>query len=136
MIYVMLKTSLAWEYAKSIYNLSRPPSKRDPNDVSLYFGGGVFDRGDGYSVLVIPNDASMPVDVAADDKLIKQKMEEMITDGKMSESEKKSVESKIGLKKGQILDVKTLFPASWDAQIYTRQQAIDAGFLPADEQAI
>lgn len=134
MIYIPIRIDAAAKLSQSIYQLTRPPAVRNPNDVSTYYCEWIphLTRAE-VGLIVLPENETIPVHVQADGKLLEETFAPFIG----VELTKKESDDTIAAVKtlgGQRVNVATLIPASWQPYVMDKRTAIASGWLTDPEQ--
>lgn len=134
MLYVPIRSDRAADLSAGIQQLTRPPHMRSPDDVCRYWCDWIdHPSGNGWSVLIVPKTAEVPVHVEADGALLGQTLAVFLADGAMSQEEFDALVTAVPQLAGGSVRVADLIPPSWQPYIMDRATAIAQGYLPADE---
>ena len=128
--YIPVATAFAADLSRAMYLLSRPSSVRNAKDASVYFCGWIDHPADtGWSVLVVPEDAALPIHPEFEVDLLQQLFAQFVTDGQIPAEEVTSLSQSLAALGGQTIQVLDFIPASWRGQSLDEAAARAAGFL-------
>lgn len=124
MIYLVLSqnsTDYAAAISELIWSLSRPPSARNPADVSRYYCGWI-EHADGRVALVMPDADSQPIHADADGQAIAETLP-------IPQAEKDALAAAIEAAKGGRVNPVDMIPASLTANVLTQAEAEADGWF-------
>jgi len=134
MLYVPIRSDRAADLSAGIQQLTRPPHVRKPEDGCRYWCDWIdHPSNNGWSVLIMPETAEVPVHIEADGKLLGEVLGVFLSDGRITEEEFAGLLAAVPAMAGQTVVIADLIPPSWRSQVMDRDGAIAAGFIPGEE---
>lgn len=130
MLYVPIRSSAAPYLSAAIYQLTRPPHLRDPKDVSTYYCAWyLHPTRPEVATLEIPESEQIPLHTAADGDALSDLLSVFVPTGELSQAEVDALVGAVTQLAGQRVQVAALIPASWQAFVMTREEAIAGGWI-------
>lgn len=126
MIYVPIAIDAAPYMSAAIYQLTRPPHKRDAKDVSLYYCEWIpHPTRPEVATLVVPETEEIPVHVEADKDYLAGLLQPFVGN-ELTQKEVTDIASAVTTKAGRKANVTDFIPASWQPYVMDKQTALAA----------
>lgn len=130
MLYVPIRSDAAPYLSAAIYQLTRPPHLRNQNDVSAFYCGWfVHPTRPEVATLEVPDSDYIPVHVEADADTLRQMLSVFVPTGEITQAEVDGITKAVTQYAGQQVAVAGFIPASWQAYVMTKEQAVATGWL-------
>lgn len=134
MLYIPILSSKAAQLSQAIFQLSRPPSIRDSNDVSTYYcAWKQHPTRPEVCSLAVPESDTIPIHVVSDGALLNSTLADFVPT-ELTQAEADGLAAAVLANAGQRVNVADLIPASWQPYVMTKKQAIAAGWIQAHKQ--
>lgn len=119
---------IAQVVSRSFYELSRPKSAQNPDDVSQYYSSWVEHPETKAVMLEIPDD-DLYIHLDADEHIFDQFFQSLVESGVIKEQELIDVQEAIATYKEAQAQIKNLIPNYWKQQAKTREQLQQDGWF-------
>lgn len=134
MIYVWCAKHRAHDLVRGIWHITRPPHVRPEWEPEQEYCEVVDHPTLPFSILCMPEEDSIPLHLEADTSLLEDVLDEFVSDGALTQEELDGILSAVQSMAGERVKVVDLIPPSWQANVmHTKEEAIAAGFYPAEE---
>jgi hypothetical protein len=134
MIYVPIHISAAEELSRQLYKLTQPDGVRDPSNTSQFYCAWHVHPQIPFAALELPETDTIPIHLAADPSGLVAVLGPFVDQGQITQAELAGIVGAVQALGGQRFRPADMIPPSWAQYVLTREQAIAAGYLPADQE--
>lgn len=132
-IYVPVHIDAAADLNRQIYELTQPDAVRDPNNVSEFYCGMYQHPQIPFAVLELPEEDTIPIHLAADPSGLVSVLGPFVQQKQITQEELDGIVGAVQALAGQRFAPSSMIPPSWQPYVMTREQAIEAGYIPQPE---
>jgi hypothetical protein len=130
MIYIPIAREVAESFSESLFKLAIPSHLRSPSTVTSKYCDVIHhDDVNQFSLLVMPENVTLPIHVAADPSELIALLNQFVIDEKITQQELDDIIAALQTLSGQRFNPAQLIPESWLPYVMTREQAELAGYV-------
>lgn len=133
MLYVPIHIDAAAELNRQLYELTQPDAVRDPRNVSEFYCGLYQHPQIPFAVIELPETDTIPIHLAADPSGLEAVLSPFVAQGQITQAELDGIVGAVSMLGGQRFAPSDMIPPSWLPYVLTKQQAIEAGYIPQPE---
>jgi hypothetical protein len=129
-VYVPVHIAAAENLSRQLYKLSQPDGVRDPNNVTEFYCAVYQHPQIPFAVLELPEEDTVPIHLAADPSGLVAVLGPFVEQQQITQAELDGIVGAVQMLAGQRFAPSSMIPPSWKPYILTREQAVEAGYIP------